>query len=151
MFIKPDENGKYPTRYLPTRLMLAIRILVGLYLFYLVYQLRGSIIPPIAKENIVIAIAAYVFVIVAIIIIFFSVKDLMSGKFQGGELDAEVLEDDAVKHIDGLDKPKDTTNDSIMAKANSVPHVEDNEQDSAPDDDPYDPHNVVFKKKKSQE
>lgn len=133
--IKPDENGKYPKQALPSRLLLAIRMIVAIYLLYLVFGLRDSFVPPIEKEDITIIIAAIIFTIAAIIIIFFSVRSLMTGRYQGGALDADVLDDDAVKHIEGLDNPE---NEPIAHTPSS----------SSEPVDEFDPHNVVYKHKK---
>ena len=142
-----EKNTKYPSRKLPTRIMLSIRIILGGYLMYLAYGLRESFVLPIAKENIIFIIAAVAFVIVGILIIFFSISDLKNGKFQGGEMDAEVLADDAVKHIEDLDKPIDDNvqNDSSENPAAASSNI------AVDSSDPYDPHNVVFKKKRDSE
>lgn len=144
MLIKPDENGKFRTNQLPTKAMLVIRILVGIYLYYLVFQLRNAFVPPIATENIPIIIASVAFVIFGAIVIIFSIRDLSSGRFQGGALDSEVLDDYAVKHIEGLDAPIESADTDYISPQN----LQKKSSDSAEPSDDFDPHNVVYKKKK---
>jgi len=117
--MKPDENGKYTTEKLSPKMSHIIKIVLGLYLFYLVYELRENFYLPIQKENLLFVIASIVFSVVAVIIIFFSAKNLIIGKYKGGALDAGMAGTSA--------------NEAQTDKLNA--------------DTECDPHNVVYKEK----
>ena len=80
---KKDDNS---SNQLPTSLMLMMRIIVGLYLAYLAYSLYGEKGPSEIPRTGLLIIAG-VFLVAGGIIIFFAVRDLLSGNFQGGSKD----------------------------------------------------------------
>ena len=96
MFITPDENGKYSSKKIPNRLMLTMRIVIGVYLYYLIFQLRESFLNP--YENIFIILACIAFAIAATLVIISSLSKLNRGYYQGGALDADVIEDEFYPH-----------------------------------------------------
>lgn len=76
---------------MPTKIMLTIRLIVGGYLIYLAYDIRESVFSP--DGNIVFIIAAIIFIVCGGIIVAFSARDLLTGRYLGGPLDTSEQEE----------------------------------------------------------
>lgn len=77
---------------LPTKFSLAIRIAVGLYLFYTVYSLRGVTKNYSGAELAFFIIAMVVFTVIGALLCFFSARALMTGRFADGTEEASEKE-----------------------------------------------------------
>lgn len=112
---KKDDQNK---NQLPTSLMLMMRIIVGLYLAYLAYSLFEDKGPSDIPRQGIVAIAA-LFIVAGGIIIFFAVRDLLNGNFQGGsadtsseEADTEAVEETAEKQDETATENEELTDDN---------------------------------------
>jgi len=105
MLFNRQNNEEGSSASLPTKVALTLRIIVALYVLYMAYGLKDSFVLPIEAKNIPVIIAAVIFVFASLLIIYLSGRDLISGRFQGGALDASSKEDNTE------DTAKDVAND----------------------------------------
>lgn len=96
---------------MPTKLMLTIRLVIGVYLFYLVYDIRDSIFS--SEGNLFFIIIAILFIVCGGIIVVFSAKDLLSGRYLGGPLDPDR---DASDTESGADTVEDAIDESAVSE-----------------------------------
>lgn len=82
------QTEKIASRYLTTKAMLIIRILVGGYLLYTAYSLIEGLKVTQGGELVFLAAAMIAFVIFGVCFILFSLKSLKIGKYKGGAMDA---------------------------------------------------------------
>lgn len=82
------QTEKIASKYLPTKAMLIVRILVGGYLFYTAYSLIEGVKSVRGGELVFLCAAMAAFVAFGIGFILFSVKSLKAGKYKGGSMDA---------------------------------------------------------------
>ena len=82
------KNEKIPSKYLPTKFMLTIRVLVGAYLLYTAYSLIDGVVNGAGRDKYFLGIFMVAFTIIGILLMIFAGRDLMRGKYIGGELDA---------------------------------------------------------------
>lgn len=73
---------------LSTKASLMIRILVGAYLIYILIELFPKIFISVGVEKIIFTCAVILFACSGIAMIIFSIKDLLTGKYEGGALDS---------------------------------------------------------------
>ena len=93
-----DKNEKVASRFLPTKFMLTVRVLVGAYLVYTSYSLIDGVINGTGRDKYFLGIFMVAFAIIGILLMFFAGRDLLRGKYIGGELDAgddEIIEAEA--------------------------------------------------------
>lgn len=88
-----DQKG----RVLPTKVVLTIRVLVGAYLLYTAYSLIGGVTGGEGRDKYFFAAFIVFFTVAGIILMIFSGRDLMRGKYAGGAMDpGEAEEETAV-------------------------------------------------------
>lgn len=85
---KTDKDEKVLSRYLPTKFMLTVRVLVGAYLLYTSYSLIDGVIGGEGRDKYFLGTFMIAFAIIGILLMFFAGRDLLRGKYIGGELDA---------------------------------------------------------------
>lgn len=124
-FKKLTESPK-----LPTKLMLTIRLIIGCYLYYLVYDLRGSLLPP--NTDTVMLIAAILFLVGGGIVIVFSLRDLITGRYIGGALDDSDTDNDSITDNNGIEdiQTEASDNDDINVIDSSAV-VSDSDSDNS--------------------
>lgn len=81
------EGGK--KTYLPTKISLTIRLMVAVYLFYIVYSLRDVTQKYSGGELAFFFVAIAAFVVIGLILIIHSARALAMGKYVGGAMDHE--------------------------------------------------------------
>lgn len=84
------KDRKIEHKFLPTKAMLFIRILLGGYLLYTSYSLIESVFSIQGTEFVFLLLALIAFVLFGCGFIFFSLKGLKNGKYKGGAMDADV-------------------------------------------------------------
>lgn len=84
---KTDKDEKVLSRYLPTKFMLTVRVLVGAYLLYTSYSLIDGVISGEGRDKYFLGIFMIAFAIIGILLMFFAGRDLLRGKYIGGEMD----------------------------------------------------------------
>lgn len=82
-----------------TSIILIIRIAVGGYLDYLAFSLYDSLEMPIGSNNIVFVIATAVFFIAGLVLVVFSLRDLLMGRYEGGINDPNPVSQDEIDDI----------------------------------------------------
>lgn len=89
MVIKMNETTNKTEKKLPTQMMLIVRVLVGVYLYYTVYSLisGGGIAAAEGGNKIFFVLATILFVVAGAFLIVKSAKDLLAGNYEGGKLD----------------------------------------------------------------
>ena len=95
---KDNEKKKIPTKQLPTKLTLTIRILVGAYLMYTAYGLFPGATSPTEENHLFLAFFMVVFAVIGVMLLVVSGRSLLQGRYVDGELDAgeeEVSDEDA--------------------------------------------------------
>lgn len=100
--------AKEDIKYIPTRSMLNIRILAGIYLIYLVVQLYKGMRDAAGPHSIWMIAAMAAFTVVGAALLFFSIRSLIIGRFAGGAMFPE--EADVKK---AADASKDDITDSL--------------------------------------
>lgn len=80
------DTDKKEIKYVPTKGMLNVRILAGVYLLYLVYQMYQGLAGAAETEKIFMIAATAAFLIVGILLIGFSVRSLKNGRYVGGSM-----------------------------------------------------------------
>ncbi len=90
---KNQKNEKIQSKYLPTKFMLTVRVLVGAYLLYTSYSLIDSVVNGTGRDKYFLGIFMIAFTIIGILLMFFAGRDLLRGKYIGGEMDAGEEED----------------------------------------------------------
>ena len=83
-----NPNKKIETKFLPSKFMLMVRMLVGAYLLYTSYTLVQSLIAGTAKNKYVFAVVVVLFTIIGIGLIIVSLWHMYKGRYVGGALDA---------------------------------------------------------------
>lgn len=86
---KEEKSG---SGLLPTKFMLTVRVLVGAYLVYTAYSLIDGVMNGVGRDKYFLGIFMVAFTIIGILLMFFAGRDLLRGKYIGGELD--MSEDD---------------------------------------------------------
>ena len=95
---KDNEKKKIPTKQLPTKLTLTIRLLVGAYLLYTAYGLFPGATSPTEENHLFLAFFMVVFAVIGVMLLVVSGRSLLQGRYVDGELDAgeeEVSDEDA--------------------------------------------------------
>lgn len=85
---KNQKNEKIQSKYLPTKFMLTVRVLVGAYLLYTSYSLIDSVVNGAGRDKYFLGMFMIAFTIIGILLMFFAGRDLLRGKYIGGEMDA---------------------------------------------------------------
>lgn len=85
---KKEKNQKIETKYLPTKFMLTVRVLVGAYLLYTSYSLIDGVMNGEGRDKYFLGIFMIAFTIIGIALMIFAGRDLLRGKYVGGEMDA---------------------------------------------------------------
>ncbi len=83
-----NADGKIPTKYLPPKFSLTIRVLVGAYVIYLSYGLIDGVVGGEGRDKYFLGIFMVAFAVIGLLLVFFSGRDLLRGKYVGGEMDA---------------------------------------------------------------
>lgn len=105
------EQTKIDSKYLPPQFALVARICVGGYLLYTAYSLIDSVINGEGISRYWMGIAMVVFTIVGILLIFFSGRDMLRGKYVGGAMDAGTEEEEGAERVSA----KETAREALMA------------------------------------
>lgn len=86
-------------KYIPTRGMLNVRILAGVYLLYLVYRMYQGLASSAGTERLFMIAAVIVFLVIGALLIVFSALSLKKGRYAGGAMfpDPESLQSRAEK------------------------------------------------------
>lgn len=77
-----NQSENQSEKKLPTKLMLTMRVIVAGYLIYLAYGLKDSFVFPIVTKNIPVMIAAIVFAIAGLVIIFWAARAFLTGNYE---------------------------------------------------------------------
>lgn len=85
---KKNNQEKIPGKYLPTKFMLTARVLVGGYLVYISYSLIDGVVNGEGRDRYFFGAFIIAFAIIGILLVAFAGRDLLRGKYVGGELDA---------------------------------------------------------------
>lgn len=85
---KDNEKKKIPTKQLPTKLTLTIRLLVGAYLLYTAYGLFPGATSPTEENHLFLAVFMIVFAVIGVLLLVVPGRALLQGRYVGGELDA---------------------------------------------------------------
>jgi len=83
-----NKNEKISTKLLPTKFMLMARLLVGGYLVYTAYELIEGVMTGEGRDKYFLGIFMVAFTIIGILLMIYSGRDIMRGKYVGGEMDA---------------------------------------------------------------
>jgi hypothetical protein len=86
--MKQKEPKKVPTKNLPTKFVLTVRGLVGAYLLYTSYSLIDGVVNGTGRDKYFLGIFMIAFMIIGIALLLFAGRDLLRGRYVGGELDA---------------------------------------------------------------
>ena len=110
-----NPNKMIETKFLPSKFMLMVRMLVGAYLLYTSYTLVQSLIAGTAKNKYVFAVVVVLFTIIGIGLIIVSLWHMYKGRYVGGALDAgepqaEVTEADITEAVETTGKILAQTN-----------------------------------------
>jgi hypothetical protein len=97
--------------YLPTRLSLMIRLFVAAYLVYIVYSLKDVTKKYAGTELVFFIIAMIAFSIIAVFLIVHSLRALSAGRYVGGAMDVDNLNDNITDNDDIVDNDDITDND----------------------------------------
>lgn len=89
-----NEQTKIDSKYLPPQFALVARICVGGYLLYTAFSLFDSVVNGEGTSRYWMGIAMVVFTIVGILLVFFSGRDMLRGKYVGGAMDAGTEEEE---------------------------------------------------------
>ncbi len=108
---KGGHEEKKKANYLPTRLSLMIRLFVAAYLVYIVYSLKDVTEKYAGTELVFFIIAMIAFSIIAVFLIVHSLRALSAGKYVGGAMDADNLNDGITDNDDITDNNDITDND----------------------------------------
>lgn len=92
-----NGNGKIPSKFLPTKFMLTARVLVGGYLLYTAYSLIEGVVGGEGRDKYFLGAFMVAFTIIGILLLLFSGRDLLSGKYVGGALDGGEIAEEAEK------------------------------------------------------
>ncbi len=93
---KEGHEEKKKANYLPTRLSLMIRLFVAAYLVYIVYSLKDVSEKYAGTELVFFIIAMIAFSIIAVFLIVHSLRALSAGRYVGGAMDVDNLNDDVI-------------------------------------------------------
>lgn len=85
---KDNEKKKIPTKQLPTKLTLTIRLLVGVYLLYTAYGLYPGATSSVEENHLLLAFFMVFFAVIGVLLMALSGRALLQGRYVGGELDA---------------------------------------------------------------
>jgi len=94
---KKDKNEKIETKYLPTKFALIMRILVGIYLLYTSYSLIDGVTNGEGRDKYLFGIFVIVFAVIGVVLLVYAIRNLQSGKYVGGALDAGEDENESVE------------------------------------------------------
>lgn len=83
-----NADGKIPTQYLPPKFSLTIRVLVGAYVIYLSYGLIDGVVGGEGRDKYFLGAFMIAFAVIGLLLLFFSGRDLLQGKYVGGAMDA---------------------------------------------------------------
>ncbi len=117
-----NADGKIPTKYLPPKFSLTIRILVGAYVIYLSYGLMDGVVGGEGRDKYFLGIFMVAFAVIGLLLVFFSGRDLLRGKYVGGEMDAGEGETETAENAETKDCAE--TTETILSEkdeANSTP------------------------------
>lgn len=78
--------NKKEAKYIPTKAMLNVRILAGVYLLFLVYQMYQGLDTTVGSEKTFMIAAVVVFLAAGILLIVFSARALKIGRYIGGAM-----------------------------------------------------------------
>ncbi len=84
---KKNPEKKFETKYLSTKLMLIARVLVGAYLVYTSYSLIDGVVNGEGRDVYFLGVFMAAFAVIGILLMVFAGRDLLRGKYVGGELD----------------------------------------------------------------
>ena len=120
-------SEKMEKKYLATKMMLMIRILVGGYLIYTAYSLIGAIEKNTGKERIFFICFIIAFTAVGVWFIINSLYSMKIGKYVGGALDAGDAEEvvEVKSDVDESNQPE--LSDTDLEK-HSPSEIEDKEK-----------------------
>lgn len=93
-------NGKIPSKFLPTKFMLTARVLVGGYLLYTAYSLIEGVVGGEGRDKYFLGAFMVAFTIIGILLLLFSGRDLLSGRYVGGALDGGEISEEADKEAE---------------------------------------------------
>lgn len=91
--VENEVSERAKPQFLPSKMMVMVRLLLGGYLVYTSYELIKPIIIKEATNELFNISFAILFVVAGIIIIFFSAKSLKIGKYIGGALDQSIVKE----------------------------------------------------------
>jgi len=80
-----NNNEKKSKRYLPTQSMLSIRVVVGVYLIYLAYDIANTEALTVSRIGIILF--CILFVIAGIVLVITTVRSFIRGEYIGGKAD----------------------------------------------------------------
>lgn len=83
-----NEKKKIPTKQLPTKLTLTIRLLVGAYLLYTAYGLFPGATSATEENHLLLAVFMVLFAVIGVLLLVVSGRSLLQGRYADGELDA---------------------------------------------------------------
>lgn len=87
--MEQKQEGKTSGKYLPTKFMLTVRVLVGVYLVYTSYSLIGGVMNGEGRDKYFLGIFMVAFAVIGVLLTIFAGRDLLRGKYIGGLLDEE--------------------------------------------------------------
>lgn len=90
--INKDNEKKENLNYLPSKMMLMVRILLGGYLIYTAYELTDAIVKGEATNKLFNIAFAIIFILAGVVMLFFSIKSFKTGKYIGGIMDQSLEE-----------------------------------------------------------
>lgn len=110
------KNEKIESRFLPTKFMLTVRVLVGAYLVYTSYSLIDGVVNGTGRDKYFLGIFMIAFAIIGILLMLFAGRDLLRGKYIGGELDAGDAQEDEGEVVAEIDAEEMTEAENLDEK-----------------------------------
>ena len=110
------KNEKIESRFLPTKFMLTVRVLVGAYLVYTSYSLIDGVVNGTGRDKYFLGIFMIAFAIIGILLMLFAGRDLLRGKYIGGELDAGDAQEDEGEVVAEIDAEEMTEAENFDEK-----------------------------------
>ncbi len=111
---KNRRSKKIETRYLSTKFVLLVRVMVGAYLLYTSYSLIDGVVNGEGRDKYLLGAFMIAFTIIGILLMLFAGRDLLQGKYVGGEMDAgeeaesETKPESAEKTLESKAEPEST-------------------------------------------
>ena len=99
-----EQKEKIESKYLSTKGMLMIRIIAGAYLVYTAYTLFQGLNDNEGALYFIFLLAIKICAIVGSLLVVFSAKDIKNGKYIGGDLDANALDDEEIAEVNQVEE-----------------------------------------------